>query len=210
MLMKLGESLLAIDQPGLALEVLDEAMECALENESKNQLESLADHILMANAAMTNDDVIQHEGLRTLLDGLNQLSEQESIEFTKKIQEIEQLADEHTLPIETTWKDWQPSEKLVSTVATLNVIRSEVDDNNDTLVVVHHSELGSIGLWLPEGEWNVASGHQLSIGKTRVKLAPPTPELQEKHSLRGLVAVEDTSMLLFSAPKDDFIVETDN
>ena len=164
----------------------------------------------MANAAMTNDDVIQHEGLRTLLDGLNQLSEQESIEFTKKIQEIEQLADEHTLPIEATWKDWQPSEKLVSTEATLNVIRSEVDDNNDTLVVVHHSELGSIGLWLPEGEWNVASGHQLSIGKTRVKLAPPTPELQEKHSLRGLVAVEDTSMLLFSAPKDDFIVETDN
>ncbi|RJU92085.1 MAG: hypothetical protein DWC08_04970 [Candidatus Poseidoniales archaeon] len=210
LLMKLGESLLAIDQPGLALEVLDEAMECALENESKNQLESLADHILMANAAMTNDDVIQHEGLRTLLDGLNQLSEQESIEFTKKIQEIEQLADEHTLPIEATWKDWQPSEKLVSTEATLNVIRSEVDDNNDTLVVVHHSELGSIGLWLPEGEWNVASGHQLSIGKTRVKLAPPTPELQEKHSLRGLVAVEDTSMLLFSAPKDDFIVETDN
>ena len=89
----------------------------------------------MANAAMTNDDVIQHEGLRTLLDGLNQLSEQETIEFTKKIQEIEQLADEHTLPIEATWKDWQPSEKLVSTEATLNVIRSEVDDNNDTLVV---------------------------------------------------------------------------
>ena len=210
LLMKLGESLLAIDQPGLALEVLDEAMECALEIESKNKLESLADHILMANAAMTNDDVIQHEGLRTLLDGLNQLSEQESIEFTKKIREIEQLADEHTLPIEATWKDWQPSEKLVSTEATLNVIRSEVDENNDTLVVVHHSELGSIGLWLPDGEWNVASGHQLSIGKTRVKLASPTPELREKHSLRGLVAVEDTSMLLFSAPKDDFIVENDN
>ena len=87
LLMKLGESLLAIDQPGLALEVLDEAMGVA-ENESKNQLESLADHILMANAAMTNDDVIQHEGLRTLLDGLNQLSEQESVEFAKKIREL--------------------------------------------------------------------------------------------------------------------------
>ena len=28
--MDLGEALLALDQPGLALEVLDEAMECAI------------------------------------------------------------------------------------------------------------------------------------------------------------------------------------
>ena len=86
-------------------------------------------------------------------------------------------------------------------------MRAEVDENQDTLVVVHHPELGSIGLWLPEGEWNVSSGHLLSIGTTRVKLALPTAELQENHSIRGIVAVEDTTQLLFSAPADDFIIE---
>ena len=209
-LMKLGEALLAIDQPGLALEVLDEAMECTLETGSQEQLELLAEHILMANAAMTHDDVIQHEGLRTLLDGLNQLTELEAQEFAKKIQVIEKRADEHTLPFEDTWNDWQPSTKLISHDATLKVIRAEVDENQDTLVVVHHTELGSIGIWLPDGEWNVSSGHLLSIGQTRVKLAQPTADLQDKHSLRGLVAVEDTSKLMFKAPSEELVVESED
>ena len=209
-LMNLGEALLAIDQPGLALEVLDEAMECTLEKGSQEQLEVLAEHILMANAAMTHDDVIQHEGLRTLLDGLNQLTEIEAEEFAKKIQVIEKRADEHTLPFEDTWNDWQPATKLIPQDATLKVIRAEVDDNRDTLVVVHHTELGSIGIWLPDGEWNVSSGHLLSIGQTRVKLAQPTADLQEKHSLRGLVAVEDSSKLMFKAPSEELLVESED
>tara|TARA_B100000767_G_scaffold265720_1_gene282125 strand:+ start:2330 stop:4177 length:1848 start_codon:yes stop_codon:yes gene_type:complete len=206
-LMTLGEALLAIDQPGLALEVLDEAMECALPNNSQEQLETLSEHLLMANAAMTQTDMLQHEGLRSLLDGLNQLSEEEAEVFAKKIQVIEQRADEHNQPFEDTWKDWQPSSKLIPKQATLKVVRAEVDGNEDTLVVVHHPELGSIGLWLPEGEWNVSSGHLLSFANTRVKLALPTAELQERHSIRGLVAVEDTSQLMFNAPSDDFVID---
>ncbi|MBT6254873.1 MAG: hypothetical protein HOI85_01895 [Euryarchaeota archaeon] len=209
-LMKLGEALLAIDQPGLALEVLDEAMECTLETGSQEQLETLAEHILMANAAMTHDDIIQHEGLRTLLDGLNQLTELEAEEFAKKIQVIEKRADEHTLPLEETWNDWQAATKLIPQDATLKVVRAEVDENQDTLVVVHHNELGSIGIWLPHGEWNVSSGHLLSIGDTRVKLASPTEELQEKHSLRGLVAVEDSSKLMFKAPSEGLMFESED
>jgi len=208
-LMKLGEALLAIDQPGLALEVLDEAMECALQIESQEHLEILSEHILMANAAMTQIDMLQHEGLRTLLDGLNQLSEEEAEEFAKKIKVIEQRVNEHNQPFEETWKVWQPSSKLIPEAATLRVVRAEVDENQDTLVVVHHPELGSIGLWLPEGEWNVSSGHLLSFANTRVKLAQPTVELQEKHSIRGIVAVEDTTQLMFNAPSDDFIIETE-
>tara|TARA_B110001452_G_scaffold263660_1_gene265456 strand:- start:2420 stop:4063 length:1644 start_codon:yes stop_codon:yes gene_type:complete len=208
-LMNLGEALLAIDQPGLALEVLDEAMECALQLDSQEQLEILSEHILMANAAMTQIDMLHHEGLRTLLDGLNQLSEEEAEEFAKKIKVIEQRVNEHNQPFEETWKVWQPSSKLIPETATLRVVRAEVDENRDTLVVVHHPELGSIGLWLPEGEWNVSSGHLLSVAHTRVKLAQPTVELQEKHSIRGIVAVEDTSKLMFNAPFDNIRVENE-
>ena len=209
-LMNLGEALLAVDQPGLALEVLDEAMECALPHNAEEQLQTLSEHLLMANAAMTQTDMLHHEGLRSLLDGLNQLSDEEAEEFAKKIKVIEQRADEHNQPFEDTWKDWQPSSQLIPKEATLRVVRAEIDKNEDTLVVVHHPELGSIGLWLPEGDWNVSSGHLLSFADTRVKLALPTPELQERHSIRGLVAVEDTSQLLFSAPSDDFIPDADD
>ena len=208
-LMNLGEALLAIDQPGLALEVLDEAMECTLQIGSQEQLEILSEHILMANAAMTHTDMLQHEGLRTLLDGLNHLNEEETEEYAKKMKTIEWRVNEHNKPFEDTWKVWQPSSKLIPEAATLRVVRAEVDENQDTLVVVHHPELGSIGLWLPEGEWNVSSGHLLSFAHTRVKLAQPTVELQEKHSIRGIVAVEDTSQLMFNAPSDDFILETE-
>ena len=209
-LMNLGEALLAVDQPGLALEVLDEAMECALPYNAEEQLQTLSEHLLMANAAMTQTDMLHHEGLRSLLDGLNQLSDEEAEEFAKKIKVIEQRADEHNQPFEDTWKDWQPSTQLIPQQATLRVVRAEVDDNQDTLVVVHHPELGSIGLWLPEGEWNVSSGYLLSFANTRVKLAQPTAELQERHSIRGLVAVEDTSQLLFNAPSDDFIPDAED
>ena len=208
-LMDLGEDLLAIDQPGLALEVLDESMECALQIDSQEKLEILSEYILMANAAMTQTDMLQHEGLRTLLDGLNQLNSEEAEEFAKKIKAIEQRVDEHNQPFEETWKNWQPSSKLIPEAATLRVVRSEVDENQDTLVVVHHSELGSIGLWLPEGEWNVSSGHLLSFANTRVKLAQPTVELQEKHSIRGIVAVEDSTQLTFTAPSEDLIIENE-
>ena len=144
------------------------------------------------------------------MDGLNQLSEVEAEEFAKKIKVIEQRADEHNQPFEETWKNWQSSDKLIPENATLRVVRAEVDENEDTLVVVHHPELGSIGLWLPEGDWNVSSGHQLSFADTRVKLAQPTAELQEKHSIRGIVAIEDTSKLMFNAPADDFVIESED
>jgi hypothetical protein len=141
------------------------------------------------------------------LDGLNQLNSEDAEEFAKKIKAIEVRVNEHTQPFEETWNIWQPSSKLIPEAATLRVVRAEVDENQDTLVVVHHPELGSIGLWLPEGEWNVSSGHLLSFANTRVKLAQPTVELQEKHSIRGIVAVEDTTQLIFTAPSEDLILE---
>ena len=68
LLKAIGTSLLSIDQPGLALEILDEGMECALESGNEGEIESLAELMVMAHAAMTKIDALHHEGLRDLLD----------------------------------------------------------------------------------------------------------------------------------------------
>ena len=198
----IGTSLLSIDQPGLALEILDEAMECAHESENDGETESLAELLLMAHAAMTKIDALHHEGLRDLLDGLNNIESDVEQAFSEKIDAIGERANLHNTPLEDTWSDWQPSKRLIPDGEALRVVRSEIDEHGHTLIVVHHVELGALGLWLPEGRLPVSPGHVLSLGNTRVKVAKPTVELQDAHSIRGLVAVEDSSAL-------DFIVATE-
>ena len=198
----IGTSLLSIDQPGLALEILDEAMECAHESENDGETESLAELLLMAHAAMTKIDALHHEGLRDLLDGLNNIESDVEQAFSEKIDAIGARANLHNTPLEDTWSDWQPSKRLIPDGEALRVVRSEIDEHGHTLIVVHHVEMGALGLWLPEGRLPVSPGHVLSLGNTRVKVAKPTVELQDAHSIRGLVAVEDSSAL-------DFIVATE-
>ena len=53
LLSNLGKNLLAIDEAGLAIEVLDEAMECAIEVENMELLQLLAESIVLANSALT-------------------------------------------------------------------------------------------------------------------------------------------------------------
>ena len=76
-----------------------------------------------------------------------------------------------------------------------------------TLIVVHHATLGSLGVWLPEGRLPVSPGYLLSLGTTRVKVAPPTVHLQEQHSIRGIVAIEDSSALDFVVPTEEMTGE---
>jgi hypothetical protein len=163
----------------------------------------LAELLLMAHAAMTKIDALHHEGLRDLLDGLNNIESDAEQAFSEEIEAIGERANLHNTPLEDTWNDWQPSERLIPDGEALRVVRSEVDEHGHTLIVVHHVELGALGLWLPEGRLPVSPGHVLSLGKTRVKVAKPTVELQDAHSIRGLVAVEDSSAL-------DFIVATED
>lgn len=206
-LAKVGTSLLSIDQPGLALELLDEAMECALELEQSEEMERLADLLLMANTAMTKIDTLHHEGLRQVLDQLNTIDESSQKAFDATIGAIEDQVSQHMKPLAETWKDWQPSERLIGDGNSLTVVRSEVDEHDHTLIVVHHSILGSLGLWLPEGRLPVSPGYILSLGETRVKVAPPTVELQEQHSIRGIVAIEDPSALDFVVPTEEMTGE---
>lgn len=206
-LAKIGTSLLSIDQPGLALELLDEAMECALESDQSDEMERLADLLLMANAAMTKVDTLHHDGLRLLLDQLNTINEGSQKAFEERMGEIEDQVVQHMKPLAETWNDWQPSQRLIGDGGPLTVVRSEVDEHGHTLIVVHHATLGSLGVWLPEGRLPVSPGYLLSLGTTRVKVAPPTVDLQEQHSIRGIVAIEDSSALDFVVPTEEMTGE---
>ncbi|MEC8541915.1 MAG: hypothetical protein VXY53_08785, partial [Candidatus Thermoplasmatota archaeon] len=67
----LGKTLMALDEVGLAIEVLDEGMECAMEANDSEITEKLAEYLVLANNALTEDDAKQYQGLRKYLDDIN-------------------------------------------------------------------------------------------------------------------------------------------
>ena len=201
-LSNLGSNLLAIDEAGLAIEVLDEAMECAIEVNDMQIMQSLAESMVLANSALTDKESQQNEELRLYLDGLNNLDESSTKAFEQRISDIEKQAEELAKPLDETWNDWQPASKLFPDDIPLTVMRIEVDDDGECLVVSHHSELGMIGFWMPKGDFNISPGHKLSIGNSRVKVAVAPEFLREKHSIRALIALEIPQEISFSTKLD--------
>jgi hypothetical protein len=204
-LTNIGNSLLAIDCPGLAIEILDEAMECAIESSQHDKLDMLAETLLLANTALNDNDIPQYEGLRQLLDGLNHISEEASEEFAAKISDIDQRASEFSKPLDETWNEWQDASRLIPSGSPLIVLRVDADEAGRNLIISHHSEIGAIGLWLPEGGVIAAPGNSIMVHDSRIKVAPPTDELRETHNIRGVVAVEDSSALTFTANTEDIV-----
>lgn len=204
-LTEIGNSLLAIDCPGLAIEVLDEAMECAIESGQNEKLDGLAEILLLANTASNEKEHSQYEGLRQLLDGLNTISSEASDEFESKISDIDQRATELSKPLDETWSEWQDASRLVPTGSPLVVLRVDEDDSGRNLIVSHHPEIGAIGLWLPEGGVKAAPGNLIQIHDSRIKVAPSTDTLRDIHNIRGIVAVEDSAALTFTAKTDELI-----
>ena len=201
-LTSVGNGLLAVDCPGLAIEVLDEAMECGIESGQNDQLEMLAELLLLANTAISNREQSNYDGLRKLLDGLNEIDDASSGEFLAQIADINQKAVELSKPLDETWSEWQPATRLLPDDSPLTVLRIDTDDAGRNLVISHHPELGAIGLWLPEGGVQTSPGNQIKIHNSRVKVATPTDILRDIHNIRGVVAIEDIDAL-------SFIVRTD-
>ena len=206
-LTNIGNSLLAIDCPGLAIEILDEAMECAIESSQNDKLDLLAEMLLLANTAMTNKEQSQYEGLRQLLDGLNAISEGATKEFQTQISEIDQKAVQLSKPLDETWNEWQPATKLIPEDSSLTIVRIDEDDDGRVLLVSHHSEIGAIGLWLPDGGVEAAPGSTIEIHESRIKVAPPTDFLRDIHNIRGIIAVENPEAISFIAKTDEIIEE---
>ena len=200
-----GNVLLTVDCPGLAIEVLDEAMECAIETGQSDHLEMLAELLLLANTAISNLEQGSYDGLRQLLDGLNEIDDASSDEFLARIADIDQKALELSKPLDETWSEWQPATRLLPDDSPLTVLRIDVDDAGRSLVISHHAELGAIGLWLPEGGIQASPGNQIQIQNSRVKVAPPTDILRDIHNIRGVVAIEDADALSFIVRTDEIL-----
>jgi rRNA maturation endonuclease Nob1 len=206
-LTSVGNGLLAVDCPGLAIEVLDEAMECGIESGQKDQLEMLAELLLLANTAISNREQSNYDGLRKLLDGLNEIDDASSGEFLAQIADINQKAVELSKPLDETWSEWQPATRLLPDDSPLTVLRIDTDDAGRNLVISHHPELGAIGLWLPEGGVQTSPGNQIQIHNSRVKVATPTDILRDIHNIRGVVAIEDIDALSFIVRTDGILDE---
>ena len=70
MLERVGKALLAIDRPELAIELFDEAMECAMLAEENDRYEALSACMVQAELALDDSERQNIPVLRRLLDGL--------------------------------------------------------------------------------------------------------------------------------------------
>lgn len=203
LLLTLGNSLLAIDRPILAIEIFDEAMECAIESTQDELIDKLAEVLFLANSSINDEEITKFPGVRKLLDNLNEVHEDSKIKFESKITEIEEKAEELSKPLNETWKEWQPSDKLISDESPLVILSVHEDVDGQKLIISHHLELGNIGLWLPKGDFNALTGNLIDIKDSRVKVAKPPEILHEKYNIRGLVAVEKPEALSFITKTDE-------
>ena len=203
LLLVLGNSLLAIDRPILAIEIFDEAMECAIESTQDELIDKLAEVLFLANSSINDEEITKFPGVRELLDNLNDVHEDSKIKFESKIIEIEEKAEELSKPLNETWKEWQPSDKLISDDSPLVILSVHEDVDGQKLIISHHLELGNIGLWLPKGDFNAVTGNLIDIKDSRVKVAKPPMTLHEKYNIRGLVAVEKPEALSFTTKTDE-------
>ena len=194
----LGKTLLAMDESGLAIEVLDEAIECAIEGQNNSLTESLAEYLVLANNALTEIESKQYDGLRKYLDDINTIESTSSTEFDKTISEIEEQAEAMSMTIDTS-EEWVNAEDIFDDSASFNVLRQVSIDANETLIIGQHSALGVIAFWLPDGEYRVSAGQQITIIDTKVKVAEPLEDLRKEHNISALIAVKDSDKISFSA-----------
>ena len=199
-LLSLGKTLMAMDEAGLAIEVLDEAIECAIETNDTTLTEKLAEYLVLANNALTESDSAQYEGLRKYLDNLNTLTHN-SEEFTETLTQIEQQVELMSQPIEVTG-EWIDAESVFSTGDRIPVLRQISMNPNESLIVAQHSNLGVIAFWLPDSDYQVSAGQNITIRNTRVKIAKAPDNLTSEHKITTLIAVEDDAMMAFSADID--------
>ena len=194
----LGKTLMALDEVGLAIEVLDEGMECAIEANDSGITEKLAEYLVLANNALTEDDAKQYQGLRKYLDDINSVDADISDQFEEKISEIEQQVETMSKPIQAP-EGWVDADIVFSKSTSFTVLRQVITEQNETLIIGQHSGLGVIGFWLPDGDFQVSAGQNITIADTKVQVASAPDELKLAHNVTGLIAIKDSQGISFSA-----------
>ena len=198
----LGKNLLAVDEAGIAIEVLDEAMECAIEINDQNMIEGLAEYLVLANNALTEEENTEYAGLRKYIDKLNDISGNQNEEFKQKMTEIETKASQLAKSQIEFSDEWQDAQQIFGSSSKMTVLRNEAIGEDESLIIAQDSEIGIVGFWLPQGDYNVSAGQNVTIKNTKVKLAKPTEELKNKHNLSAVIAIQDSDKITFSANLD--------
>ena len=193
----LARSLMGIDKPWLALEIFDEALECAIEAEIESEVDRIRNLLTLVNVAAVGEEDDERRSLRRLLDGLNRVEGVAEERVETVTGEVDEAVDAQLVPIEETWRDWRASNDLVPDREPLSVLRV-VEGEDGLLAVVHHSELGGLGIWLPGEAPELAPGQRLTISGTRIKLAEPSKDLTVSQNIRGVIAVESPQALKIS------------
>ena len=147
--------------------------------------------------AAVGDEDDERRSLRRLLDGLNRVEGVAEERVETVTGEVDEAVDAQLAPIEETWREWRASNDLVPDGEALSVVRV-VEGEGGLLAIVHHSELGGLGIWLPGEAPELASGQRLTISGTRIKLAEPTKDLTASQNIRGVIAVESPEALKVS------------
>ena len=202
-LLKLAHSLLGVDRPWFALEIFDEALECAVEVNSP-KAEEIKEMLLLANTAATGTENKQLVKIRKFLDNLNKVSSDKEKDVKTSQEAIkESMKDQEKSEIEY-WDDWREADKLLVDGSTLHIVRSEVDDEGRVLLVVHHSIFGGLGVFIPHDAPEVSANQNVKLSGTRIKVAKPPESLEENQNIKGIVALENPEALEVSLVDNNF------
>lgn len=193
-LLKLAHSLLGVDRPWFALEIFDEALECAVEVDSPIA-DEIKEMLLLANTAATGVEDRQLAKIREFLDNLNTVSSDKKKDVKSSQDSIkESMDDQENYEIEF-WDDWREADKLLVDGSTLRIVRSEMDDEGRVLLVVHHSLFGGLGVFIPNDAPEVSANQNVKLSGTRIKVAKPPDSLIENQNIKGIVALENPEAL---------------
>lgn len=193
-LLGLAHSLLGVDRPWFALEIFDEALECAVEVGS-SKADEIKEMLLLANTAATGVEDGQIAKIREFLDNLNRVSSAKKKDVESSQDEMrESMEDQEKSEIEY-WDDWRDADKLLVDGSTLRIVRSEVDDEGRVLLVVHHSLFGGLGVFIPNDAPEVSANQNVKLSGTRIKVAKPPESLEENQNIKGVVALENPEAL---------------
>jgi tetratricopeptide (TPR) repeat protein len=202
-LLKLAHSLLGVDRPWFALEIFDEALECAVEVDSP-KADEIKEMLLLANTAATGVEDRQLTKIREFLDSLNKVSSDKKKDVKSSQDAIrESMEDQQNYEIEF-WDDWREADKLLMDDSTLRIVRSEVDDEGRVLLVVHHSLFGGLGVFIPNDAPEVSANQNVKLSGTRIKVAKPPESLEENHNIKGVVALEKPEALVVRLEETEF------
>jgi len=190
-----GRALLAIDRADLALELIDEAMECAVTVGDDSAMAEMLETMMLVESALASSEREEDEALTALLDGLHDVGDAEAATVEAARDEVGEQLEAQAAPLEATASAWSEAADLIPESAPLVVLRLVEDEEGRAMIVAHHADLGTLGLWLPDGALAIGPGDHLGLRGTRVKIADAPPAMREAHGLRGVVALESPSEL---------------